>query len=381
MEPAFLHIRGLSKAFNGRTVLESVDLDVRRGSIVTLMGKSGIGKSVLLKCITGILPRDAGVVRLQGKAYPSAEYGEGAPRLSYLFQQNALFDSMTTAENVAVPLVETSRISRREARRKVDALFEMLDLKDIAGRYPAEISGGMQKRVALARALITEPQLILFDEPTTGLDPERKNNVFSMIADYRRRFDFTALMVSHDIPEALFVSDRVAWLDGGRIRFEGAPSDLEDATEPELVDFVFNRGKLLSDTAGLRGRTELIADWPRLRGEYACFILASCTTMQRQPGSELGLRRFHSMRAAAEAASKLPARDSASYFLDDRHFGFAASTALTESQVQEALEKIDQTSDTACTRYKWQVRCFELAATPNPHNFWQPQAGSRTQPV
>lgn len=372
MDTAFLQIKSLAKSFGELSVLRHVDLEVPRGSIVTVIGKSGIGKSVLLKCIAGILRCDSGEVCLQGKPYRGPNGRNDTPRLSYLFQHNALFDSMTAAENVAVPLIETSRISRREARRKVDALFETLDLRNIVGRFPAELSGGMQKRVALARALITEPQLILFDEPTTGLDPERKNGVFSMIADYRRRFDFTALMVSHDIPEALFVSDRVAWLDAGRIRFEGDPSDLEHAHDPELVDFVFNHGKLLSDIAGLRDRAELVARWPQLRQTFARFVLISCVTEGRRPGSELGLQRFQCMRRAVAAVSDLPGRDASSYFIDDRHFGFAiAKDGMSPEAIEATLTEAHTSRQSHATaRYRWQVRCLELADNASPETIW-----------
>lgn len=144
---------------------------------------------------------------------------------------------------------------------------------------------------AHARALIAEPQLILFDEPTTGLDPQRKNSVFTMIAEYRRRFDLTALMVCHDIPEALFVSDRVAWIDGGRIRFVGAPIDLEVATDSDLLEFVHHRNALLSDVAGQRGRSALFAEWPALRRSVDQFVVVTCTTAPPIPDHIEGLNR------------------------------------------------------------------------------------------
>src|SRR5882724_12797084 len=202
MSQPFLAIKGVKKAFGANVILDGIDLTVERGSVTTIMGKSGIGKSVLLKCIAGIHRPDSGEILIDGQRCLGAR-GQAAnsPRLSYCFQGNALFDSLTAMENVALPLIETTRTRRRTVMKQVLKLFEQLDLGDVASKYPGQISGGMQKRVALARALITQPQLILFDEPTTGLDPQRKNSVFTMVADYRRRFDFTALMVSHDIPE------------------------------------------------------------------------------------------------------------------------------------------------------------------------------------
>jgi phospholipid/cholesterol/gamma-HCH transport system ATP-binding protein len=155
-----------------------------------------------------------------------------------MFQNNALFDSLTAAENVALPLQEGSKLKKSEVRERVTAMLEHLELMDSAQRYPGELSGGMKKRVALARALITNPQVVLFDEPTTGLDPERKFSVFEMIADYRERFGFTALLVSHDIPEVFEISDRVAWLDEGIIKFFGKPSELDADAESALSGFL-----------------------------------------------------------------------------------------------------------------------------------------------
>jgi phospholipid/cholesterol/gamma-HCH transport system ATP-binding protein len=150
-----------------------------------------------------------------------------------MFQNNALFDSLTAFENVALPLREASKLNKAEIQERVDKMLAHLELSDSADRYPGELSGGMKKRVALARALITKPQVVLFDEPTTGLDPERK-----FIADYRTRFGFTALLVSHDIPEVFEISDRVAWLDEGQIKFFGKPEELNTVAQSALSGFL-----------------------------------------------------------------------------------------------------------------------------------------------
>lgn len=374
MSHSFLEISGVRKAFGSNVVLDGIDLKVERGSITTIMGKSGIGKSVLLKCIAGIHRPDAGEILIEGKACRGPGCGETAPRLSYLFQQNALFDSLTAMENVALPLVEKSRISQRAARERVLSLFKQLDLGDVAHKYPSQISGGMQKRVALARALITQPQLILFDEPTAGLDPQRKNSVFTMVADYRRRFDFTALMVSHDIPEALFVSDHVAWMDRGKIRFIGAPTDLELARDPALLEFVYHRNELLSDLAGQQGRTSLFADWNDLRRSYVQFVVVSCATERRRPGSELGLRRFASYQAAVGGMSELRRTRSKIYFLDERHFGFAVGPGDAETVTEEIEQCLkaanEQAQSSFVTRYRWSARSYRLADVPNPSILW-----------
>jgi phospholipid/cholesterol/gamma-HCH transport system ATP-binding protein len=229
MSDSFLQIRGLKKHFGTKRVLDGIDLDIARASVTTIIGKSGIGKSVFLKCIANLIAPDGGEILLDGVAMGSnrrgADQTEGFS-FSYMFQNNALFDSLTAFENVAVPLREAVGLSAAEVAARVNELLEQLDLAEAGSRYPAELSGGMQKRVALARALVTKPEVVLFDEPTTGLDPERKFGVFDMIADYRERFGFTALLVSHDIPEVFEISDKVAWLDDGKIRFFGDPSGL-----------------------------------------------------------------------------------------------------------------------------------------------------------
>lgn len=382
MSQPFLEIKGLKKAFGEVVVLDGMDLVVERGSITTIMGKSGIGKSVLLKCIAGIHRPDAGQILIDGQPYTGARSARPAgrgnghanlPRLSYCFQGNALFDSLTAMENVALPLIETTRTRTRVAWKQALKLFEQLDLGDIANKYPSEISGGMQKRVALARALITQPQLILFDEPTTGLDPQRKNGVFTMVADYRRRFDFTALMVSHDIPEALFVSDRVAWMDRGQMRFVGAPTDLELVRDPALLEFVHHRNELLSDLGRQEGRTALFTDWSELRRWYNHFVVTSCATERRRPGSELGLRRFASYQTAVAAMATLNRKYSKIYFLDERHFGFGIngeSEALT-TEIDRALQAVnDQETSRHVTRYRWSARSYRLADVANPAALW-----------
>jgi phospholipid/cholesterol/gamma-HCH transport system ATP-binding protein len=214
-----LEVTGLRKEFGEHLVLNSVDLAVPRGSIVSIFGRSGTGKSVFLKCLAGLLAPDAGVVR-----FDSTSIGNIRSRCSYLFQSNALFDSLTALENVALPLEQTTRLATNDILQAAHEALKSLGLDKFAAHFPAQMSGGMQKRLALARALVTRPHLVLFDEPTAGLDPPGRAAVFEMIVEYRRQFDFTAVIVTHDVPEALAASDRVALLDEGRIHFEGTPS-------------------------------------------------------------------------------------------------------------------------------------------------------------
>jgi phospholipid/cholesterol/gamma-HCH transport system ATP-binding protein len=218
--PPILEVQGLRKQFGDHLVLASVNLVVPRGCIVSVLGRSGTGKSVFLKCLAGLLKPDAGKVRFENGLVDGFRR-----RCSYLFQGNALFDSLTALENVALPLEQTTQLSRRETSRAARDALRSLGLEKFADHFPAQMSGGMQKRLALARALVTRPELVLFDEPTAGLDPAARNSVFEMIIQYRQEFDFTAVVVTHDVPEALAASDRVALLEEGRMYFDGTPSE------------------------------------------------------------------------------------------------------------------------------------------------------------
>ena len=252
---AYLKISGLQKHFGENRVLDGVELEVDKGAVTTVIGKSGIGKSVLLKCIAGILSADAGTVELEGKPL-SRQRADGGVAFSYMFQHNALFDSLTARENGALPLLEASTLERAAIAERVSSILGQLELAEAGDRYPGELSGGMKKRVALARALVTNPGVVLFDEPTTGLDPERKFSVFEMIEEYRARFGFTALLVSHDIPEVFEISDRVAWLDRGRIRFFGPPAQLNAEAEAALAGFL-EKANYGRDRKARRNREEM----------------------------------------------------------------------------------------------------------------------------
>ena len=248
-----LEVEGLEKSFDAHAVLKGVDLRVPRGSVFTVLGPSGTGKSVLLKCIANILPADAGRIVFDGRPLhdPSARE-DFRKRCSFLFQGNALFDSLTALENVALPLEQTTPLGKKEIRERSLEALRQLEMEDFADRYPGRLSGGMQKRLALARAIVTQPELVLFDEPTAGLDPLRRNAVFSMIAKYQRRFRFTALIVTHDVPEALASSDSVALLNQGRIAFEGAPDEFSRSTQSVVALFRDSVEALRQNLAAIR---------------------------------------------------------------------------------------------------------------------------------
>ncbi|QUM86181.1 MULTISPECIES: ABC transporter ATP-binding protein [unclassified Moritella] len=231
----------VSKAFDGTQVLNNINLSVFKGEITTIIGKSGEGKSVLLKHIIGLLTPDSGSILFNGKSlseHAKTEQHNLKKKFSYMFQDSALFDSMTVYDNIALPLREASKLNKIEIQQRVEKRMTQLDILGTEQQYPGQLSGGMRKRVALARALVTEPEIILFDEPTTGLDPIRKKAVHKMIADYQRKLGFTGIIVSHEIPEIFTISQRIAVLNEGDIIFQGTPEQLNNDESPVISEFV-----------------------------------------------------------------------------------------------------------------------------------------------
>ena len=230
------------KRFGANQVLNGVNLSIYQGEITTIIGMSGMGKSVLLKHIIGLLKPDSGKILYQGHPLyemKKADIDQLKAKFSYVFQDTALFDSMSVYENIALPLKEaTTALPKDAIRTRVQEKMKLFDLEGIDHKYPSQLSGGMKKRVALARALVTEPEIVLFDEPTTGLDPIRKGAVHSMISDYQRRLGFTGVVISHDIPDIFYISQRVAMLDEGKIRFEGSPEDIQQASDEIVQQFI-----------------------------------------------------------------------------------------------------------------------------------------------
>jgi phospholipid/cholesterol/gamma-HCH transport system ATP-binding protein len=250
-----LAIRSLQKRFGERMVLADVTLTVPRGRVLAVVGKSGTGKSVLLKCLAGVLTPDSGEVCFEGRPLSPSDpeaLADFRRRCSYLFQGNALLDSLTAWENVALPLEQTTLLPKPEIRSRVAEALRRLELEGDALRYPSQLSGGMQKRLALARALVTRPELVLFDEPTAGLDPLRRNAVFTLIAHAQREFGFTAVVVTHDLPEALAACDEVAFLDAGRVRFSGPPGAFTHSTDEAVSAFRDSTVALAHSVAALR---------------------------------------------------------------------------------------------------------------------------------
>jgi len=253
METSLIEFRDVSKSFDGNTVLDGVNLKIYEKEITTIIGKSGTGKSVLLKHIIGLLSPDEGCISFRGKPVnemSKKQWDECRMQISYMFQNNALFDSMTIFENIAFPLRQTTNLKKMEIEKRVMSRLEQMELADVVDKYPTELSGGMQKRVALARALVTDPAIVLFDEPTTGQDPIRKNAILSMIAHYRKLFGFTAVLVSHEIPDVFFVSDRILLLWEGKIAFHGTYEELSRVKHPIIDEFLESIESLRNELTG-----------------------------------------------------------------------------------------------------------------------------------
>lgn len=254
METPLIEFRDVIKRFDGKVILDKANLAIYENQITTIIGKSGTGKSVLLKHIIGLLSPDEGNILFRGKPVremKKSEWDGYRSRISYMFQNNALFDSMSVFENIALPLRQTTNLGNKEIEQKVMSRSEQMELADALLKYPAELSGGMQKRVALARALITDPTIVLFDEPTTGLDPIRKNIILSMIAHYRKQFGFTAILISHDIPNIFFISDRILMLWEGKIAFHGTYEELTGLNHPIITEFLQSLAGLRDELTGL----------------------------------------------------------------------------------------------------------------------------------
>ncbi|MBE0427637.1 MAG: ATP-binding cassette domain-containing protein [Nitrospirae bacterium] len=231
----------VTKRFDSRIILDHINLKIYEGQITTIIGKSGVGKSVLLKHIVGLLAPDEGKILFSGRPVNEMnkkEMDRYRSQFSYMFQNNALFDSMTVFDNIALPLRQTTKLSKKDVAKKVMNRIEQMELTDVVFKYPSELSGGMQKRVALARALVTDPEIVLFDEPTTGQDPIRKNAILSMISQYKKKLGFTAVIISHEIPDIFFISDRIILLWEAKVGFQGTYEEALKLDHPMIDEFL-----------------------------------------------------------------------------------------------------------------------------------------------
>jgi len=235
-----IEITDLHKAFSMNNVLQGVDITVETGSSTVIIGGSGTGKSVLLKCILGLVTADRGMILLDGEDVTRAERDAFLAKFGMLFQGGALFDSMPVWQNVAFRLLRGSL--KRPAKDAKEIAIEKLRrvglTPDVAEKYPAELSGGMQKRVGLARAIAADPQVIFFDEPTTGLDPIMAGVINELIREIVVEMGATAMTITHDMTSVRAIADRVAMLHGGVIRWEGPVAEMDGASDPYLHQFI-----------------------------------------------------------------------------------------------------------------------------------------------
>jgi phospholipid/cholesterol/gamma-HCH transport system ATP-binding protein len=278
MDIPLIEFRDVTKRFGDKTVLDKVNVKIYENQITTIIGKSGTGKSVLLKHIIGLLTPDEGTILFRGKpvaAMKKSEWEDYRSRVAYLFQNNALLDSMTVFDNVAFPLRRTTNLSKKEIEKRVVKRIQDLELIEAVEKYPSELSGGMQKRVALARALVADPKIVLFDEPTTGQDPIRKNMILSMIVHYRRKFGFTAVLVSHDIPDVFFISDRIVILWEGAVGFEGTYEEAVRLKLPMIDEFLRSLEGFQDELTGLLSREAFKVHYAAMLGGSAGISTAS----------------------------------------------------------------------------------------------------------
>ena len=244
MPEALFEIRGLTRKYGPKVVLDGVDFDIFQGECLVILGRSGTGKSVTLRQLNGLEKPDAGSIVFDGTDLTQLEERELFPfrrRIAMLFQGGALFDSMNVMENVAFPLREHTEMSEKEIRETVRHKLSLVGLKDVETKAPSDLSGGMKKRVALARSLALEPEVVLFDEPTTGLDPITSATIGKLINSIQEGTGVTSVVVTHDIPLARRVGDRIALIADGKFRFIGTWEEAERSDDPVLSDFLAGR--------------------------------------------------------------------------------------------------------------------------------------------
>ena len=243
---SMIRVEGLMKNIGVQEILRGVDLEVPRGETLAIIGRSGGGKSVLLKHLIGLMRPDAGEIWIEGQniiGMTERSLASIRQKVGILFQGAALFDSMTVAENIAFPLREAGERNPKVLRTKVAEMLEVMELSGEEEKMPVNLSGGMKKRVGLARSIIRQPSCILYDEPTSGLDPVVSDSINRLIRRLQRRFGVTSIVVTHDMKNAFDVADRIAYLHEGRIYFHGTPDELRQSPDSLIQDFLLGRSE------------------------------------------------------------------------------------------------------------------------------------------
>jgi phospholipid/cholesterol/gamma-HCH transport system ATP-binding protein len=251
---ALIEFRGVKKAFGPKQVYRDLNLDIHEREVLTIIGGSGQGKSVMLKMLIGLLDIDGGEISFDGKqisGITEAEYAPVRRRVAMLFQAGALFDSLTTKENVAYGLREQLDLSELEISERVRESLTYVGLPGTEETWPADMSAGMKKRVSLARALAIRPEVLLYDEPTTGLDPINVTRIADLIEYLNGTLDVTSVVVTHDMDTALAISDRIAMIQDGFVIFSGTPDELTASNDPRVRDFIEGNAPVDEDTETL----------------------------------------------------------------------------------------------------------------------------------
>lgn len=241
---AVIRLAGVRKSFGEQVVLDGINLDIRPAETTVVLGPSGCGKSVMLKHIVGLLHPDAGQVWFEGRRVDTLnerQWREVRLRIGLLFQMGALFDSMSVGQNIEFPLIEHTTMTREERRRRIAAALETVDLRGIESKLPGQLSGGQRKRVALARAIVLEPRVVLYDEPTTGLDPVRSDGINELILKLKREMGVTNIVVTHDLTSARKVADRVVMLLNGKVLADGTYDEVARIRDPRVQHFLLGQ--------------------------------------------------------------------------------------------------------------------------------------------
>jgi phospholipid/cholesterol/gamma-HCH transport system ATP-binding protein len=236
-----IQVKTLRKSFGNQKVLDGIDLEVGHGETLSVLGQSGTGKSVLLKMIIGLQQPDSGSIRIHGQeiaALARPQLNEIRKKIGFLFQNSALYDSLTVGQNVAFPLERHGDLSDAKRKKRVRELLSTVGMEKDVDKLPGQISGGMQKRVGLARALALSPDILLFDEPTAGLDPITASEIDALILKLHKEGNLTSIVVTHDLPSARTISDRLALLRDGQILIEGSFKDLQASKDEFVVQFL-----------------------------------------------------------------------------------------------------------------------------------------------
>ena len=253
---SMIAVRGLIKKIGAQEILCGVDLEVRRGETLAIIGRSGGGKSVLLKHLIGLMRPDAGEIWIEGQniiEMSERQLASIRQKVGILFQGSALFDSITVAENIAFPLREAGQRDPKVLRKRVSEMLEIMEMPGQEEKMPVNLSGGMKKRVGLARSIVRQPSCILYDEPTSGLDPVVSDSINKLIRRLQERFGVTGIVVTHDMKNAFHVADHIAYLHEGRIYFHGTPEELRESPDQLIQDFLLGRSDEKLTRENVRG--------------------------------------------------------------------------------------------------------------------------------